>query len=183
MRRSSSPLCIGDHILLWLAFRFILQPQSHIVTRKDCRARPSVPGTGQDRLQSGVHPVLGERRTDQMLGNTGPMDFNLPSISSQGRKFSIPLILGKIRTRVPNSPTSQVLKEGAGWPVLVDIDDWTQLTRLVRSGLGRSQTSLNQKSHESRNGTQANTLCIEDQLQQDLKASCHIINQQPLNTS
>jgi len=60
-------------------------------------------------------------------------------------------------TRVPNSPTGQVLEAGPGWPILVDVDDWTRLTRVVRSGLDWSQTSLYKRLHESRNGTWANT--------------------------
>jgi len=59
--------------------------------------------------------------------------------------------------RVPNSPTGQVLEAGPDLPVLVDIDDWTQVSWEVRSGLDWSQTSLYKRSHESQNGTQANT--------------------------
>ena len=61
-------------------------------------------------------------------------------------------------SRVPNSPTGQVLEAGPDWPVLVDVDDWTRLTWVVRSGLDWSQTSLYQRLYESQNGTQANTL-------------------------
>jgi len=82
----------------------------------------------------------------------------------------------KARCRVPNSPTGQVLEAGPDRPVLVDVDDWTRLARVVQSGLGWSQTSLYKRSHESRNGTQAKLLW-------DLKAPCHVINQQLLNTS
>jgi len=59
--------------------------------------------------------------------------------------------------RVPNSPTGQVLEAGPDWLVLVDVGDWTRLTWEVRSGLDWSQTSLHKRSHESQNGTQANT--------------------------
>jgi len=59
--------------------------------------------------------------------------------------------------RVPNSPTGQVVEAGPDWPVLVDVDDWTRLTRVVWSGLDWSQTSFYKRSHGSRNGTQANT--------------------------
>jgi len=52
---------------------------------------------------------------------------------------------------------TRVLEAGPGWSVLVDVGDWTRLTRVVRSGLDWSQTSLDKRSHESRNGTQANT--------------------------
>jgi len=45
-------------------------------------------------------------------------------------------------SRVPNSPTGQVLEAGPDWPILVDVDDWTQLTWVVWSGLDLSQTSL-----------------------------------------
>ena len=37
--------------------------------------------------------------------------------------------------RVPNSPTGQVLEAGPGLSVLGDVNDWTWLTRVVRSGL------------------------------------------------
>jgi len=60
-------------------------------------------------------------------------------------------------SRVPNSPTGQVLEAGPDWPVLVDVDDWTRLTWVVWSGLDWSGTSLYQRSYESQNGTQANT--------------------------
>jgi len=66
-------------------------------------------------------------------------------------------VVGFFVLRVPNSPTGQVLEAGPGWPVLVDADDWTRLTGVVRSGLDWSQTSLYKRSHESRNGTWANT--------------------------
>ena len=49
--------------------------------------------------------------------------------------------------RVPNSLTGQVLDVGPGWRVLVDVDDWTLLTRVVWSVLDWSQTSLYQRSH------------------------------------
>jgi len=39
------------------------------------------------------------------------------------------------RTRVPNSPTGQVLEAGPDWPLLVDVDDVARLTWVVRSGL------------------------------------------------
>ena len=66
-------------------------------------------------------------------------------------------VVGFFVLRVPNSPTGQVLEAGPGWPVLVDADHWTRLTRVVRSGLDWSQTSLYKRSHESLNGTQPNT--------------------------
>ena len=76
--------------------------------------------------------------------------FTLPS---QGAPVATlcPLIF----VRVPNSPTGQVLEAGPDWPVLVDVDDWTQLTWVVRSGLDWSQASLYRRSHESRSGTRA----------------------------
>jgi len=63
--------------------------------------------------------------------------------------------IGDLASRVPNSPTGQVLEAGPDWPVLVDVDDWTRLTWVVWSGLDWSQTSLYQRSYESQNGTQA----------------------------
>ena len=62
-----------------------------------------------------------------------------------------------VDARVPNSLTGQVLEARPDWPVLVDVDDWTRLTWVVRSGLDWSRTSLYKRSHESHNGTQANT--------------------------
>jgi len=59
--------------------------------------------------------------------------------------------------RVPNSPTGQVLEARLDCSVLIDVDDWTRLTWGVRSGFDWSQTSLCNRSHESQNGTQANT--------------------------
>ena len=66
--------CVSDHSFSCLAFRFILLPQSHDITRKDYRARvrtdyspASVPGKGREY---GVRPVLGKRRTDWTLRNT-----------------------------------------------------------------------------------------------------------------
>jgi len=41
---------------------------------------------------------------------------------------------GGTAIKVPNSPTGRVLEAGPGWLVLVDVDDWTRLTRAVRSG-------------------------------------------------
>ena len=55
--------------------------------------------------------------------------------------------------RVPNGPTGQVSEAGPDWPVLVEVDDWTRLTWVVRSGLDWSQTSLYKRSHESQNDT------------------------------
>ena len=46
------------------------------------------------------------------------------------------------KPRVPNGPTGQVSEAGPDWPVLVEVDDWTRLTWVVRSGLDWSQTSL-----------------------------------------
>ena len=63
----------------------------------------------------------------------------------------------ELGSRVPNSPTGQVLEAGPDWPVLVDVDDWTRLTWVVRSGLDRFQSSPYKRSHESHNGTQDNT--------------------------
>ena len=57
--------------------------------------------------------------------------------------------------RVPNSPTGQVLEAGPDLPVLVDVDDWTRLTWVIRSGLDWSQTGLYKRLHESRSGTRA----------------------------
>ena len=57
--------------------------------------------------------------------------------------------------RVPNSPTGQVLEAGPDLPVLVDVDDWTRLTWVIRSGLDWSQTGLYKRLHESRSGTVA----------------------------
>ena len=47
--------------------------------------------------------------------------------------------------RILNSPTGQVLEARPGWSVLVDLNDWTWLTRVVWSGLDWSQTSLYKK--------------------------------------
>jgi len=58
-----------------------------------------------------------------------------------------------VTTRVPNSPTGQVLDAGPGWPVLVDVNDWIRLSRVVSSGLDWSQTTLYQRSHESQKAT------------------------------
>jgi len=60
-------------------------------------------------------------------------------------------------SRVPNSPTGQVLEAGPDWPALVDVDDWTRLTWVVWSGLDLPQASLYKISYESQNGTLANT--------------------------
>jgi len=57
--------------------------------------------------------------------------------------------------RVPNSQTGQVLEAEPDWPVLLDVDDWTRLTWVVRSGSNWSQTSLYKRLHESE-WTQAN---------------------------
>ena len=54
-------------------------------------------------------------------------------------------VLGSCLGRVPNSPTGQVLEVGLDCPVLVDVDDWTRLTWVVRSGLDWSQTSLDKR--------------------------------------
>jgi len=40
-----------------------------------------------------------------------------------------------VRSKVPNSLTGQVLEAGPDRPLLVDVDDWTRLTWVVRSGL------------------------------------------------
>jgi len=37
--------------------------------------------------------------------------------------------------RVPNALTGQVLEAGPDWPLVVDVDDWTRRTWVVRSGL------------------------------------------------
>ena len=80
-------------------------------------------------------------------------------------------------SRVPNSPTDEVFEAGPDRPVLVDVDDWTRLTWVVRSGLDCSQTSLYKRSHESRSGTQA---CARWKYlysySRILKAVCHGIN-------
>ena len=57
--------------------------------------------------------------------------------------------------RVLNSLTGQVLEARPDWLVLVNVDDWTRLTWVVRSGLDWSQTSLYKRSqcHASHNGT------------------------------
>lgn len=40
-----------------------------------------------------------------------------------------------ISDRIPNSRTGEVREAGPDWPVLVDVDDQTQLTQVVWSGL------------------------------------------------
>jgi len=57
--------------------------------------------------------------------------------------------------RVPNSPTGQVLEAGPDLSVLVDVDDWTRLTWVIRSGLDWSQTGLYKRLHGSRSGARA----------------------------
>jgi len=71
-----------------------------------------------------------------------------PVLTQDGRAL-------QMTPRVPNSPTGQVLEAGPDLPVLVDVDDWTRLTWVIRSGLDWSQTGLYKRLHESRSGTRA----------------------------
>ena len=92
-------------------------------------------------------------------GGTAP---HLPDVQLDTRGGSVyPAVtrllspLAILVSRVPNSPTGQVLEAGPDLPVLVDVDDWTRLTWVIRSGLDWSQTGLHKRLHESRSGTRA----------------------------
>ena len=53
----------------------------------------------------------------------------------------------RTHTRVPNSSIGQALEAGPDFSVQVDVNDWTWLTRVVRSGQDYSQTSLYTRLH------------------------------------
>jgi len=83
------------------------------------------------------------------VSRTG-VDRILPSRPVQGSWQSPRRALrgpGPLPTLVPNGPSCQVLEARSNFSVQVDVNQWTWLTPVARSGLDWSQTSLHKRLH------------------------------------